>query len=342
MPDENRGRSIFGNAWENIIRLSRRSRGNIEEDQRTLGIDQANNISPEMLERWREWRGHTEEVMWRGSTIHDDRVARFNQIGEESNTLEMPRPIFNANSLPIFRDGGFIREGEHTEWVMDDASGRVVPRRMETTLADLEAELNADIEVGHDVNMPSSYTSWTDTNSTTSWDTGSSTGVYYSVAEPIEGITRRCSGCHKSITAITKTRKLMWGMYLCEKCNKEYTYLIKILWKMKGNWNNIHYLFDYAVFLAKKTYKRVKLRDGKTHGCFICGQLRKDAIAYKIENRHRHVYVCRCCEPYIQYMMKSIYNDRLRMKMKRLTNMLKNQDEHIKIRKELEKAKVYK
>ena len=109
---------------------------------------------------------------------------------------------------------------------------------------------------------------------------------------------------------------------------------------MKGSWINVHYLYDYAVFLTNRAYKRIKIRDGKTYGCFICGQLKKDVIIYKIENGYRHVHICRCCEPYIQYMMKSIYSSYLQAKMKRLTNMIKNQDEHLKIKDELMKKQL--
>jgi len=359
---EHRGRSIFRNAWENITRLFRRSGEDIEDFDYAREANERQNlllggvVSEETLAQWRNWQSERETLIWRGhsierhtterinrSTIHDDRVARFNQIGNEH-----PRVVRHCNGILPYRawDENIFNSNVMPRLQINPITHEVreIRRAREVSLADLEAELNEEIEVGDEVDMPTTYT-----NSTTgSWVIGSSnvSGSYntsvYGVAENIEGITRRCGGCHKSLTDTSKLRKLRWGVYLCESCSKEYDYLIKILRKMKGNWNNIHYLYDYAVFLTNRKYKRVKLRDGKSHGCFACGQLKKDVIMYKIEGRHRHIYICRCCEPYIQYMMKSIYSKHLQAKMKRLTIMLKNQDEHIKIKREFEKAKVFK
>ncbi len=362
MPYEIRGRSITQSIWDRVARIfGRRERAIIENEIRhreevrcpIIYTDQPSNISPETMERWRNWQNEREEIIWRGNnterhtiegnirspTLHDDRVARFNQIGE-SNILDMPRPrrawdenIFNANTMPEL----YLGEGE--------AICR--PRIREVSMADLEAELNEEITVGDEVEMPSTYRTWIDNNSTTAgWIVGGSSSSYTnasSYAEESNNATYRCTGCHKSFDNMLKLKGYKWGVYLCERCNKEYKYLIKILTEKEGNWNDIHYIYDYALFLTNRIYIRDKKRTGKLQSCFTCSKLKRDTIAYKIEGRHRHVYICRCCEPHIQYMMKSIYNKSLKSKMRRLVNMLKNQDEHLKIRVKLSrKGKVYK
>lgn len=349
-------RESFENIGGRIRRVFRRiirRTSEIEEQQSDIALALGGYVSPETLERWRTWQSEREGLIWRGTnpvragrevfhraiqdnvrtiqdnirTIQDNRQARFEQIGGHPILERRPyrlwdENILNTDLLPDFR---LNPTTHHVE---------AVPRTREVSLADLEAELNDEISVGCGV-MPPTYTNYTD-NSTGIWHNE------YTVGEVVfqeEELVHRCSGCQKKITNTSKARKLKWGVYICENCDKEYTYLIKILREMRGNWNTIHYIYDYAMFLIKKKYVRVKSRD-KQHGCFVCGHLKKNIITYKIAGRHRHVYICNCCDPYAQYMMKSIHSQTLQIKMKRLVNMLKNQDEDKKIKAEFLKAKV--
>ena len=329
-------RESFENIGGRIRRVFRRiirRTSEIEEQQSDIAQVIGGFVSPETLERWRTWQSEREALIWRGTNPTRARIqdisrpaiierSRGHPILERRPYRLWDENIFNSNLLPDFRINPTTH---HVE---------TVPRAREVSLADLEAELNDEISVGCGV-MPSIFTNYT-TNSTGIWHNE------YTVGEVVfqeEELVHRCSGCQKKITNTSKARKLKWGVYICENCDKEYTYLIKILREMRGNWNTIHYIYDYAMFLIKKKYVRVKSRD-KQHGCFVCGRLKKSVVAYKITGRHRHIYICNCCDPYAQYMMKSIHSQTLQIKMKRLVNMLKNQDEDKKIKAEFLKAKV--